>query len=189
MNYNAETYQFIHYPSEKEDAFYFVSVGEKIIVKTIAYTQLEYFAVHKEHPLFNKRFFNLGFGDDSDSNHEIIDNVVSNNGDVFKVFNTVLKTVPIFFNHHRDCAIMIRGSDSNNDYEKNCRPTCKKKCTSLCKNVNRRINIYKSYINKNYELLSGDYNFYGGIINHSGITMFTVYELKNNYDFVTITKK
>lgn len=189
MNYSSGVYEFIHFPGEKEDVFCFVSMGVNSIMKTIEYTQLENIVVSKSHPLLNKSIFNLGFGNYTDNGNEIIDDVVSNNGDVFKVFNTVLKTIPVFFNYHENCAIMVRGSDSKSSFANKCKITCKKRCINECKNVNRRINIYKNYINKNFELLCITYKIYGGVSTPSRITIFDRYELKNNYDTVFLIKK
>ena len=60
---------------------------------------------------------------------------------------------------------MVKGSDSGQKFAKNCRVTCKKKCldSDSCKNMNRRINIYTSYVSTNYDVLSKEYAFFGVI--------------------------
>lgn len=85
---------------------------------------------------------------------------------------------------------MIKGSDSVASYPETCRLICKKKCIPPdCKNAHRRINIYKSYLNKNFEQLSQEYIFWGGIIDDENQEIIEEYKLINNYSSVLFIKK
>jgi hypothetical protein len=85
---------------------------------------------------------------------------------------------------------MIKGSDSVAAYPEKCRLNCKKKCIPpTCKNAHRRINIYKSFLNKNFEQLSQEYAFWGGIINDENQEIIEEYKLINNYSSVLFIKK
>jgi hypothetical protein len=79
----------------------------------------------------------------------IVDNLNTNNGDAYKVFKTVLTTIPLFFENYGSGILMVQGSDGRPEFIETCRLTCKKKCTDECKNYNRRINIYRGYADKN----------------------------------------
>jgi hypothetical protein len=139
--------------SKKSLRYYFISRGEKDIVKVIDYTKIadngHYF------------IFNLAFGDYDSEGDFVIDKVNSNNGDMYPVFHTVLNSVPNFFNKYPKDAIFVQGSDSSHDYFNQCIDTCKKKCVEICKNANRRIKTYRDFINRNFESLDKSYTFYG----------------------------
>ncbi|HVI46526.1 MAG TPA: hypothetical protein VM802_16740 [Chitinophaga sp.] len=127
--------------------FYFESIGSKNVVKAIEYSCLGF-------SFYKKPVYNLGFGDYDHSTNNIRDTSISNNGDVYKVFNTVLSTAPLFFELVSNGLIFVKGSDSNPKYFKDCITTCHKKCTEKCKNIDRRISIYRRFINKHYTYLS-----------------------------------
>jgi len=160
---------------------FFVSEGSKSIVKVISYDQVGI--------LNDKKVFNLGFGDYDIISGVLDDASTSDNGDVYKVFNTILSTIPKFFESFRKDIIMVEGSDSTTDFTENCILTCRKKCLSAnqCKNQNRRINVYRNYVNKNFEDLKLTYTFYGGLKNEHTIEMYlpgkkydSVFVIKNN---------
>jgi len=157
--------------------FQFESAGKTSIVKVIEYS----FVVS----VGNRHVYNLGFGDYRDGT--LIDDVNSNNGDVFDVFYTVLLTVPIFFEKRPDNVIIVSGSDSRTEFMEACRERCRKKCNGgKCKNENRRIRIYRWFIDKNFETLSKDYVFFGRM--EAG-EPFVQYVPKNLYRDVLIYKK
>ena len=160
------TYESIHEPKQSKYhvaesireysiEYFFTSTGERNILKMVIYSFLE--------ELNGKKLFNFGFGDYNLVDGRIADNVISNNGDAYKVFNTVLSTVPRFFEIHHDAMIRVNGSDSSPEFVKACRSQCRKNCAGICKNSNRRIDIYRGYVNKHYNTLKGDYTFYGGL--------------------------
>ncbi|MRG45943.1 hypothetical protein GFS24_12515 [Chitinophaga sp. SYP-B3965] len=160
------TYDSIYEPKQlkydvaqniKDDVvrYIFISKGERNILKVIDYSFME--------ELNGKKLFNFGFGN-YDFETDIIEDIeLSNNGDTYKVFNTVLSTVPLFFEIHSNAIIMIEGSDSGPEFLDKCRANCRKNCADICKNANRRINIYRGYVNKHYDTLKMDYTFYGGL--------------------------
>jgi hypothetical protein len=79
-----------------------------------------------------------------------MDDIHTNNGDVFKVFNTVLITIPMFFENFNNAILMVQGSDGRPAFIENCQSTCRKQYVDACKNFNRRINIYRHYVDRNY---------------------------------------
>ena len=139
--------------------------------------------------LNGKNIYNLGFGDYDFESDIIVDDINTNNGDAYKVFKTVLSTIPIFFENYSSNILMIQGSDGRPEFIEQCRLACKKKCINECKNYNRRITIYCSYINKNYERLSADYHFFGGIKNQEQQTLIEPYQTYKGYDLVFLLQK
>jgi hypothetical protein len=163
--------------SESIVRFYFISNGQIDIIKVIEYSYVREF---RGVPLYN-----LGFGD-YDLKSDIIDDVVNtNNGDHYMVFNTVLFTIPIFFRYKPNSIIMVQGSDNSEDFSKDCKITCKKKCTvAECKNLDRRIKAYRHYVNKNYNNLLEEYEFWGSFKKPEGQVTIESYEIGMEYDSV-----
>ncbi len=64
----------------------------------------------------SKRIFNLGFGDYDINEDKIDDSANTGNGDVYKVLNTVLTTIPKFFDTFHDAMLMVQGSDSKTEF-------------------------------------------------------------------------
>ena len=161
--------------------FFFVSKGKTDVIKAIEYRYVN--------DLHNSRIFNLGFGDYDIDKDEIDDSMITDNGDVFMVFDTVLNTIPKFFNTVIDGIIMVQGSDSGDEFIKNCKPICKKRCDDsiVCKNQNRRIMLYQNYVNKNFKILNEQYKFYGGTINERG-TVIEDYIINKQYNSVFVGK-
>ncbi len=144
--------EFLKIHSEKVQ-FLFESEGRETILKAVEYSCIA--------ELKGRKVYNLGFGEYDEANRKIIDNVNSNNGDMRKVFNTVLNTIPKFFQKNKNTAIWVRGSDSAENYKKICKPNCTKNCDDICKNFNRRIKTYRYFVDKNFVALSKDYIFFG----------------------------
>jgi hypothetical protein len=131
--------------SEYKRQYLFESVGSASIVKVVEYSFIDF--------VNSVPVFNLGFGDYDEENNTIRDDVNSNNGDHYTVLNTVLNTVPDFFRHYPNAVIMVRGSDSHEDFHQSCKMTCTKKCVTECKNARRRIKIYRYFVDKNFDEL------------------------------------
>lgn len=161
--------------------YFFTSTGNKYIIKAIQYTYVK--------NLNGKKVFNLGFGDYDIENDRFIDDVNSNNGDVFRVFNTVLSTIPRFFESYYDAVLMVEGSDGRANFIDKCWLTCKKKCKEICKNFNRRIAIYCGYINKNFKELNEKYIFYGGADYIDNQHVMQDYKVGEKYNAVFLIKK
>ncbi len=89
--------------------YLFVSKGHRDVVKAVEYY---YF-----NDLNDRKVYNLGFGDYDIFNDKIDDKVNTDNGDRYQVFNTVLSTIPIFFQSFGDVVIWIEGSDSSDEFE------------------------------------------------------------------------
>jgi hypothetical protein len=159
--------------------YLFESIGEESIIKAIEYS---YFR-----KISGRKVFNLGFGDYSKEDNTIIDDVNSNNGDMRKVFSTVLNTVPKFFKENTDAAIWVQGSDSAEDYKSKCKVDCIKKCGEICKNYNRRIKAYKYYVDRNFTELSKEYIFFGYINNENA--ELVQYVPNNEYVGILVFKK
>lgn len=163
----------------KKTLYLFESKGHKSIIKAIEYTPIS--------KINNRLVYNLGFGDYDEYNGKILDNSNSNNGDMRKVFSTVLNTIPDFFKKTINAAIWIQGSDSAEDYKKTCKKHCKKNCTSICKNYGRRIRIYRYYLDKKFVELSEEYKFYGVINNDT--PYLEKYNPKNQYLGILVINK
>lgn len=133
--------------------YLFESQGEKSIIKAIEYSLFR--------KISGRDVYNLGFGDYDEDNGTLIDDVNSNNGDMRKVFSTVLNSVPKFFSTNKDSVIWVQGSDSTEEFKKNCKIDCKKNCDEICKKFNRRIKTYRYYVDKNFVELSKEYIFFG----------------------------
>jgi hypothetical protein len=133
--------------------YLFESHGVKIIIKAIEYTPVR--------KIGRKMVFNLGFGDYDEDSGKILDDANSNNGDMRKVFSTVLDTIPKFFQENPNSAIWVQGSDSVEDFRQICEPSCGKKCTYHCKNVNRRMKAYRYYVEKHFVTLTTAYSIFG----------------------------
>jgi hypothetical protein len=63
-----------------------------------------------------RRVYNLGFGDYDLDTDSISDDLTTNNGDPYKVFHTVLHTIPQFFETYSDAMMMVLGSDPTVPY-------------------------------------------------------------------------
>ncbi|SFB84159.1 hypothetical protein SAMN05421780_101719 [Flexibacter flexilis DSM 6793] len=174
------TYPLIESDELQPLQFVFISKGLRDIIKIV-----EYFYTHD---IEGKRVFNLGFGDYNIDNDSVIDDESTNNGDAYKVFNTVLNTIPLFFQINPNDLLIVRGSDSKTLFIDKCRATCTKNCDELCKKSHRRITIYCNYINKNYNQLCLEYEFWGGISTPNAQTEFEQYLPHNVYDTVLLKK-
>jgi hypothetical protein len=104
--------------------FFFESKGQRNVIKIIQYSHVMNFE--------GNDVYNLGFGDYDSGTGGIIDSVTTNNSDVYTVFNTVLKSVPLFFEEFPGRGIIVSGSDSDSSYISNCRITCLRKCDGDC---------------------------------------------------------
>jgi len=156
----------------------FESTGKSKLIKAVEYSRLK--------TKSGDTIYNLGFGDYNSEDKTISDKENSNNGDMRKVFNTVLSTVPEFFKVFPYFPIFIQGSDSHALFEQECRNSCLKKCQKICKNKNRRIRTYGHFLNKNFKEFSKNYIFFGF---NEEEKKFVSYEVKNKYSAILIYKK
>jgi hypothetical protein len=132
-----ETYPFLsedYLPSTGELFFTFLSQGEQVIPKLIAYTPIE---------RGGRKYFNLGFGDlivdETSGEYRIDDKVESNNGDVKLVFYTVVSTLSDFFEIHPNATVYIAGSTS------------------------QRLEVYKGLIHRHWKHIAPFYEINGSI--------------------------
>ncbi|TKC62454.1 hypothetical protein FBD94_09565 [Pedobacter hiemivivus] len=160
--------------------YYFTSNGNSNIVKAISYTCLADFE--------GKLVYNLAFGDYDTITDQICDDVSTENGDVYKVFNTVLSTIPLFFDSFPGSIMFVQGSDSSKKFIDKCKMDCRRTCIDFCKKSHRRINVYRGYINKNYDALQNDFTFYGGKKNTDDETIMEEYIQNKKYDSIFVTK-
>lgn len=132
------------------------------------------------------KIFNLAFGVYNPKNDTIDDTTVTENGDVYAVFNTVLSTIPKFFKSFQNAVIIVKGSDSSLKFVQRCKLTCRKNCSGICKNQHRRIKAYNNYIAKNYDALKKDYSFLGGILDLDDRTVIEKYIPKRMYNSILV---
>jgi hypothetical protein len=173
------TYRLDEIKNDDYLTFSFISRGDRDVIKKIEYIYVQL--------LNEKKVYNLGFGDYEIASDQIIDTVNTQNGDHYQVFNTVLSTIPIFFSHFPDSFLAVNGSDSESNYIANCKLSCTKKCNqNKCKNADRRINIYRNYIDKNYEELIKSYRFLGANPNNEGPADVELYQRYKKYNSVLL---
>ncbi len=119
-----------------------------------------------------------------------MDNINTDNGDARKVFNTVLNTIPSFFEKYPREILIIQGSDSRPGFKENCRKKCKKTCSEdNCMKFNQRIRIYKSFVDSRFESLNADYQFFGGYRDEEGKTYKEDYVPGRDYYSVLVIKR
>ena len=178
MNDN-KSYKTKKISDDEEIKYVFYSTGKRTISKLVAYTVLG--------GLNHRTVYNLGFGDYDSVTNTIVDDTISDNGDMMTVFNTVLHTIPVFFDNHPHDVITVQGSDSDDDdhmFEQKCRTGCKKKCTETCKNLNRRISIYKWFVRRHFDELIKEYLIFGSYKENK--TNFTQYNPTEDEEYVAI---
>ncbi|WP_264537349.1 DUF6934 family protein [Flavobacterium sp. N1736] len=158
--------------------YLFESNGEKKLIKAVQYSGFEM--------KNGQTIYNLGFGDYDFETKNIRDTENSNNGDMRTVFNTVLNTVPKFFEDNPGFPIYIQGSDGTDSFEEECRNLCAKNCSDVCRNKNRRIRAYTYFLNKNFIELTKEYIFFGLDEEKRG---FVQYVPENKYIGVLVYKK
>lgn len=154
-------------------------------VKAIEYSNLD--ATHN-----SLLIFNLGFGDYDIKTNSFDDSSLTANGDTYKIFNTVLSTVPAFFETFPDSALFISGSDSTDEFEKKCKQNCtRNNCINSCKKRGQRIKTYCNYVNKHYDSLVQEYHILGGVITNKDTNHTSLIEFKKGeiYDALLIYKK
>jgi len=152
MGNTIDAYRLREEKSGRDIEFFFISEGMSDVNKAIQYKYLQ--------DSYGRNMYNLGFGDYDMEHNVILDNTNTNNGDAYKVFNTVLSTIPMFFKIRPNSLLLIEGSDSKPEFAEQCRLSCKKNCINECRNFNRRINVYRKYVDKNYDQLNLDYRFW-----------------------------
>lgn len=168
-------------PSVTSLKFFFVSRGKSNIAKVVEYSFCQTF--------HGKNVYNLGFGDYDPHEETFHDESLSNNGDTYRVFHTVLHTVPLFFQEYPDAVLIIQGSDSRAAFLERCLQTCIKDCSKGCKKFNRRIGIYCRFVDKHFGNLSDDYFFYGGKRKPDGKILVEKYRQGVSYDAVMLERK
>lgn len=164
--------------------FLFYSEGNngKVVVPKII--QFTYVGGYNNNPIFN-----LGFGDIDMNTGLINDESMSDNGDAYRVFNTVLSTIPIFFEKYPNAALLVRGSDGQAEFEHNCKQNCARNCTDLCLKFNRRMKLYCNYVSRKHDLFRVDYQFLGGVDNGKGWFDFTEFDPGKLYDCIIVSGK
>jgi len=182
MSHFTDTYEIRSKKTERDARFFFLSEGKKNIIKVVLYYYVMEF---EECPLYN-----LALSDyDLTTNSFSIDKT-TDNGDTYKVLHTVLATIPCFFSIWQNAMLMVQGSDSTQEFQDNCRLTCKKRCQlAECRNAHRRINIYGNYVNKNFADLAKGYIFYGGTLNIENQLLTEDYIMEKKYRIILLKKR
>jgi hypothetical protein len=181
MASSTNVYNVIEERSSDEVRFVFFSIGKKIVTKVIVFSYT--------HQFEDRDVYNLGFGDYDIKHNHIEDKVKTNNGDAYQVFNTVLSTIPLFFNVFPKAILMVQGSDSGPDFANDCMKTCQRKCQSLCRNFNQRVSIYRNFVEKHFSDLSRGYWFLGGFVKTSQTMTTENYIPRRKYDAILMFKK
>lgn len=157
--------------------FYFNSKGKREIPKAVQYTYMG--------EVYNLPLYNFGFGDYDEVNDTIFDTPISCNEDHYKVFHTVLNTIPRMFEACQNAILSVRGSDSTMGFIKNCKSNCTRNCKNgECKKAHRRINIYRNFVDKYFNELNKEYLFFG-----HGPDKLEDYQKGKKYNGVVVMKK
>lgn len=162
--------------------YFFISEGERFVIKVVEFTYIGVFS--------GESLYNFGFGDLNEESGNIIDDRSTQNGDVVKVFQTVLSTLPLFFLKNPKAIVVVRGSDSRPEYISNCKKTCKKGCLNGCKKAGQRLRVYHHYIHKNWEMLAEEFQFWGGDFDKYGIEdRVKPWDLSETYNCIYVGSK
>lgn len=184
MNLNSNTYSLSESKDDDDEhlRYFFISKGKESIIKIIDYQYIQEYENHN--------IYNLAFGNYDAENDTIVDDANSNNGDVYPVFNTVLSSVPGFFDSYPNDKIIVQGSDSTKEFFDKCKQNCTKKCKDeKCRKFNQRLRIYKNYVDKNYDDLVKEYKFYGGYRDEFQNSYLEDYIKDKEYFSVVVEKK
>ena len=174
-------YETSQHHSKEYIVYPFVTKGIENTLKIVEYS----FVIK----IFNQLIFNLGFGNYDPLSGRIDDETVSNNGDVYWIFNTVLSTIEAFLTAYPKIVISIRGSDSTEDFALRCKLTCTKSCNTYCKKRDRRINLYCKYLDRYHEQFSSVYEFWGDPGPEEGFLNVETYQPGKKYLKIYIGKK
>lgn len=120
---------------------------------------------------------------------QINDESLTDNGDVYRIFNTVLSTIPLFFEKYPNAGVMVRGSDGQAEYEDKCKQNCARNCIESCHNFNRRMKLYCSYASRKHSLFETDYQFLGGMGNDQNWFDFIGFMPGELYDSIIVSRK
>lgn len=112
MSMIGERYEVERAERKGKVEYLFTSTGVTKIFKVV---QFEIIREFKECNVYN-----LGFGDYNQDTLEANDEINSNNADVYKVFHTVLSTIPLFLSHHSEAFLFVRASDSQPTFVESC---------------------------------------------------------------------
>ena len=177
-------YDIEEVPDDQLLTYLFVSKGQnedEDVVKIIQYAYVQDFDY--------KPVFNLGFGDLELETGSISDDAMTGNGDVYKVFNTVLSTIPQFYEKYPGHILLVQGSDSREEFEAACRAACVRSCDEDCHNFNRRIKTYCAYVSRKFDILRPDYQFLGGMRNTEKWFDFEDFTAGKLYDAIMVYQK
>lgn len=184
MNLNSNTYYLSENINENNKylRYFFISEGNQSIIKIIDYQFVQDYGDHN--------IYNLAFGNYNPENDIVVDDANSNNGDAYPVFNTVLSSIPKFFEIFPNEKIIVQGSDNTEDFLNKCRQNCTKKYKDgKCRKFNQRLRIYKNYVDKNYDDLINEYTFYGGYKDELNNSYLEKYIKHKEYFSVVVEKK
>ncbi len=181
IQHNKDVYDLQQFNDGNRLVFFFISYGEQYTSMIISYEFVD--------TMMGRVLYNLGFGIFDAVNNCIVDQVTTDNGDVYKVFNTVLSTIPLFFDRFMDCILMVKGSDGIAGFADRCKLTCRKRCEQYCRNFNRRIKIYCGYLNKNFKELVVEYQFFGEFRDQYGRLILEEYQPYKEYETVFVLRK
>src|SRR5258707_986187 len=90
MSQFTDAYDTVETVTDSGIRYFFLSEGKGSIIKIIQYTYIQ--------DLLGRKLYNLGFGDYDLRTGSILDDLTPNNGDPYRIFHTVLSTIPSFFN-------------------------------------------------------------------------------------------
>jgi hypothetical protein len=111
-------------------------------------------------------------------------------GDIYKVFHTVLSTIPIFLEMHDTAYVIVRASDSDIQFRIDCMKKCSRNCQSgFCRKFERRLKIYRHFVDKYETLLLLNYEILGGVTDIEDFLKFERYKPRFRYDAIMVSRK
>jgi hypothetical protein len=150
-------------------------------VKVVQYEFLKY--------IDGKPVFNLGFGDFDPESNNITDTTLTNYGDVYKIFNTVLNTILPFYEKYPNAFIFVEGSDNTEEFKVNCKANCVRDCIESCHFFNRTMRLYCKEVSRKFEFYASTHQFLGGMRNKIGWFDFEDFIRFKLYDSIMVFQK
>lgn len=182
MSNFADAYEVTSKITEDGIDLLFMSEGKRDVVKIIRYA---YFIHYQERDVFN-----LAFGDYYSRSRSFSDNIATNNGDPYSVYHTVLASIPYFFKIFEDAMLLVRGSDSTQKFQDECRLFCERKCSfEVCRKAHRRINIYRNYVNRHFDSINKEYMLLGSLTDYENQLLTEDYVRGKNYLSILLKKR
>ena len=136
------------------DSYEFISIGKKELLKRVIFSKMDY----------PDNTYNLALATVVNKNSLDFEDK-SNNGDIVKVFSTIIVCVSIYTDKYPDRIIFFKG------------------------NTNQKTKIYNEILKKHFKEFSKIFNIFGMIIDDDEQSVAEEFKLSKNYSGFFIKKK